>query len=105
MKDNKKYSLDEAIRNFYKIEPLKIDLAKTVASKIYAIPKNSSATLDKWLYVFVAALTVSGLIFSFSHFRDYSLPTTLLVLIPVAGYFGLSAKEYSLMSKHFLSGE
>ena len=105
MKDNKQYSLDEAIRNFYKIEPLKIDLAKTVTSKVYVIPKKISSALDNWLYVFVAVLTVCGLIFSFTLFANYSLPTMFLVLIPVACYFGLSAKEYSLLSKQLLSGE
>ena len=105
MRENKQYSLDEAIRTFYKTEPLKIDLAKNVASKIYVKPKKVSVKLDNWLYVFVVVLAVGGLIFSFSLFTNYSLPTVFLVLIPVACFFGLSAKEYLLMSKRFLSAE
>lgn len=105
MREDKKYSLGEAIRDFHKTEPLKIDLAKTVASKIYSKPQKSSVALDSWLYVFVAILTVCGLIFCLSLITNYSLPAVLLVLIPVACYFGLSAKEYSLLSKRLLSAE
>ena len=105
MKENKAYNLREAIKQFHKTEPLKIDLANTVANKIFVNVKKPSVILENWLYVFVAVIVVGGLIYSFSLFSNYSLPSMFLVLVTVACYFGLSAKEYWVISKRLLSAE
>lgn len=105
MKAKKQYNLDEAIRSFYKTEPLKIDLPTTVANKVTLSPNKITVLLDSLLYGFVAVLACAGLIYSFSLFSHYSFPALYLVAIPVACYFGLSVKEYSLMSKRILSAE
>lgn len=105
MKEKKTYSLGEAIKQFHKTEPLKIDLANTVANKVFVKAKMPSVILENWLYVFVAVIVVGGLIYSFSLFSNDLLPLYFLFLIPVACYFGFSVKEYWVMSKRLLSAE
>ncbi len=99
MKNEEHYSLDEAIKKFYNSEPLKIDLATTVANKVFVKRNEDSIEWDKWLYVFVAVLIAGALIYSVSFFKDFSLSLFLLIVIPMVSYFGLSAKEFLLMSK------
>ncbi len=94
MKKDKHYNLEEAIKNFYKSEPLKIDLANTVANKVFAKPKEVSVVSDKWLYIFVAILIVCGLIYIFSFLKEFSQPYVLLIFIPLIGYFGLSLRSF-----------
>jgi hypothetical protein len=105
MKNEKEYSLDEAIKNFYKSEPLKIDLANTVANKAFIKRNEVSVVWDKWLYVFAAAIILGALIYSFNFLKDFSLSLLLLIVIPMVSYFGLSAKEFLLMSKKLPSFE
>ena len=105
MKENKTYSLSEAIKQFHKTEPLRIDLSNTVADKIFVKPQKVPVVLDNWLYMFVVVIAIGGLMYSISLFSNNSLPAFFLFLIPVACYFGLSAKEYWVMSKRLLSAE
>jgi hypothetical protein len=100
MKDKKLYSLHEAIKSSYKTEPLRIDLAERVADQVFVKGKNSSVTLDKGLYVFVAALIAGAIIYCLSFFRGFFSFPLLLLLVPMIAYFGLSAKEFMTMSKN-----
>ena len=95
--------LGEAIRNFYKTEPLQTDLANAVANKVFAKPKEASPVFDKWLYAFAAILFAGGMIYCVSIFRQFSLSLILLAMIPAACYIGLSVKEHLLISKKFIS--
>jgi len=103
MKSEEQIDLYKAIKEFQKTEPLKMDLATTVADKIFVKRKIKMVVLDKWIYAFVAALVVIGLIYSFSLVNPSSLLSMLVLLIPIIFYIGLSIKEYKLLSKRFLS--
>jgi len=103
MKNEEKIDLYEAIKEFQKTEPLKMDLATTVADKIFVKHKTKMVVLDKWFYAFVAALVIIGLIYSFSLVNSSTLLSILVLLIPIIFYLGLSVKEYKLMSKRILS--
>jgi hypothetical protein len=105
MKTEKEYNLQEAINKFYKTEPLKIDLATTVANRIFVKRKIEIALLDKWLYASVAVLVGCGLIYSFILVNPSSLLSVLVIILPIVFFTGLSVKEYRLMSKRFLSFE
>ena len=105
MKKKEQYKLGEAIQNFYKTEPLKIDLANATADKIFVKTKDASPVFDKWLYTFAAILFAIGMIYCFSIFSRFSLQLILLTLVPAACYFGLSVKEHLLISKRLISFE
>ena len=105
MKTEKEYNLKVVINKFYKTDPLRIDLANTVANRIFVKSKIEIALLDKWLYVFVAVLVSCGLIYSFILVNPSSLLLALVIILPIVFFSGLSVKEYKLMSKRCLSFE
>ena len=99
----KEYRLDEAIKNFYKTDALKTDLAKSVSESVFVKPSAVRSSLDKWLFVFVAILISVGLMYSFSLLRQVSFPALCLILFSVVSFVGLARKEYNLFSKRLLS--
>lgn len=103
MKKQKQYGLGDAVKNFHKTEPLKIDLAATVADKVLANRKEPSFVLDKVLYVFSMLLIAGALVYVFSFYKYFSSLSTLLVIIPIGGYIGLSVKEYLTLSRKLIS--
>lgn len=103
MKDNEQYRLDEAIKNFYKAEPLKIDLSKTVANKVFAKKKETSFVFDKVLFFIGCLIAVGAVIYCFSLFGKLSMPFVMLSLILIVCFFVLSLKEYSVLSKKVLN--
>lgn len=105
MRTEKEYNLKVVINKFYKTEPLRIDLAATVANRIFVKNKIEIALLDKWLYAFVAVLVSCGLIYSFIILNPSSILLALTIILPIVFFSGLSVKEYKLMSKRFLSFE
>lgn len=102
MKKQKEYKLEEVIKNFYITEPLESDLATTVADKIFAKRNKAFPALDNWLYIFIGVLFAAGIIYGFGFLKQLSFFSGLIMLIPVAMYFGLSFKEYSLIHKRLL---
>lgn len=103
MKQQKQYSLKEAIQKFHTTEPLKTDLASTVAGVIFSKQKKVFPVLDKCLYAFAAALIVAGIIYSCISLNQVSLLSGCLIIISIGVYFTLSFKEYFLMAKKLLS--
>jgi hypothetical protein len=99
MKGDKPYNLNEAIKKFHKTMPLQIDLATTVANMVFVKRNVVITLLDKWLYAFVAFLVGGGLIYGFILTIPSSLLSMIVIIISIAYYFGLSVKEYKLMSK------
>lgn len=99
MKEQKNYNLEEAIKKFYTIEPLKTDLAKTVADKVFAKRKKVDFAFDNRLYIFITILIAAGIIYSFSFLKQFSLLIVLLAIISIIIYCSLSFKEYWLISK------
>ncbi|HEX9827877.1 MAG TPA: hypothetical protein VGA80_14855 [Flavobacteriaceae bacterium] len=103
MKEKEQYSLDEAIGKFYKTEPLKIDLAKTVANSVFGEEKKVSVFFDKMLYFIVCLIAVGAVIYCISLFSKLSISSVMLFLIIVVSFFGLSVKEHSVLSKKVLN--
>jgi hypothetical protein len=98
-----KYKLDKAIKELYKIEPLQQDLAATVANKIFAEHKKESAVLDRILLSALCLVIAISLIYGFSLLAEISPAALLLFVIMIAGFIGLSAKEYSVLSQRIQS--
>src|SRR6188474_1499766 len=103
MKRQKEYKLEEAIKNFYTTKPLKADLATTVADKVFEKHKKVYPAFETWLYIFIGVLVAAGIIYSFSFFNHFSVPSGLMILISIAFYFSLFFKEYLLIHKRLLS--
>jgi hypothetical protein len=100
MKSEERYDLYEAIKKFQETEPLKVDLATTVAERIFVKRKMKFALMDKWLYAFVIGLVSFGLIYSFALVNTSSLLSVVVIIIPIAYYLGLSMKEYKIISQN-----
>jgi len=94
MKNEKKFSLGDAVKNFHKTEPLKIDLASTVADKVFTGRKSTSFKWDRVLFVFAVLLIGGGLVYTFSFYQYLSLQTAFLVFVSIGIFICLSVKEY-----------
>jgi hypothetical protein len=103
MKNRKIYLIHEAIKMYYKTEPLSIDLANTVADKVFAEHKIETNLLDKSIFTSLAVLIVAGLVCSFYFVKQFSILYIFLIFIPICCFIGLSVKEYAVMSKKMLS--
>ena len=103
MKNKKQYNLEESIKYFHKTEPLKIDLSKSVADRIFGKSKEVADKFDKWLYVFITILIAAGLIYSTTLLKDFPLPLMCVIILLLSGYLVLSFKEISIVSKRLLS--
>jgi hypothetical protein len=99
----KRYHLDEAIKTFYKTDALKVDLAASVANKVFAEHKKAYAFLDRGLYLLVSVLVIGGVFYCFSLFKQLPAVLILLITVGIVSYFLLSYKEYTVMSKRLLS--
>lgn len=99
MKGKEQYSLSEAVQKFYKTEPLKSDLAKTVTDRVFVKEKKVSFVFDRVLYFIGCFIAVGAVIYCLSLFGKLSISFLLLFLIIVVSFFSLSVKEYSVMSK------
>src|SRR4051812_44922447 len=102
MKKQKEYSLEEAVKSFYKTEPLKTDLAARVADTIFSKGKKSSPVFETWLYAFAVILTIAGIIYGLNYLIQVSVLSGLLIIISIAVYLTLSFKEYSVTAKKLL---
>lgn len=93
-----KYQLDEAIKEFYEIKPLRRDLAATVAHKIFAEEqKKESLVGDKILLAALCFLMVVSLIYAFSLLAEVSLTAILLCVITLGAFIGLTIKEHFIL--------
>jgi hypothetical protein len=99
MKEEEKYSLDEVVKKFYETEPLKINLSNAVVNRVFVKKKRSSFVFDKILYFVLSLISMVAVIYCFSLLAKPSMSFVMLFFIPVICIFGLSVKEYSVLSK------
>lgn len=103
MDEKEKINLGEALKQFYSDEPLKINLAASVADKVFAKQKTSATFADKWVFYLVVAAAITLLIFLFRYLLLLNIsPALLLLTLPVLGYYWLSAKEVSVLSHKYM---
>jgi len=102
MKEQKKYTLEEAVKNFHVTKPLKIDLATKVADTVFAKREKTFPVSETWLYAVGAFLIIAGIIYSFSFLISFSVLSGLSVICAIILYLSLSLKEYRIMSKKLL---
>lgn len=102
MNGNEQYPLDEAIKKFFKEEPLKIDLAKAVANSVFAKEKKKSTVFDKMLYLAICLIAFVTVVYCCSLLSKLSIPGIILFLIIIVSFFGFSFKEYTILSKKIL---
>ena len=103
MKNRKKYYIQEAIKMYYKTKPLSINLANTVADKVFFEHKIKTNLLDKSIFTTLAVLIVAGLVCSFYFVKQFSILYILVIIIPICELIGLSVKEYAVIYKKILS--
>lgn len=102
MKRADKYNLEQAIKKFYETEPLKIDLAKAVSSKVFVKYRSMPRVVDNYLCIFAVIILVVSIIYSFNFISQISLFAIGSFAIISIGFFSLSVKEFSVMSKKLL---
>ena len=100
MKEQKKYTLEEAVKNFHVTKPLKIDLATKVADAVFEKREKTFPVSETWLYAVGAVLIIAGIVYSFSFL--ISVVSGLAVICAIILYLSLSLKEYRIMSKKLL---
>jgi hypothetical protein len=90
-------------KNDLKTEPLRIDLAYSVANKIFAA-KESKPVFEKFMYGLLICLGIVSLFLYFNYLIAYPVPTPfLLLIIPVGGYLWLNYKEIKIVEQKFAS--
>ena len=99
MKEKDEYNLEEAIKHFYRGEPLKKNLANSVTNKLFEEQNNSSIYFDNWFYLSIGLIIVSLLVYFISILNLLSISSVLMMVIFSATLIGLSIKEFSVFSK------
>jgi hypothetical protein len=103
MNHKKQINLDEAIKRYYQIKPLKLDLAVTVADKVFGRKKLAASTIDNWVYyiMLIVCIVILGYCISFMSQHNLSLADIFLI-IPFILYFWFSITEMKKLSKRYL---
>ena len=99
MKEKDEYNLEEAIKHFYRGEPLKKNLANSVTNKLFEEQNNSSVFFDNWFYFSIGLIIISLLVYFISILNSLSVPSVLMMMILSVMLIGLSIKEFSVFSK------
>ena len=102
MKKKEQYLIEEAIKNFYKTEPLKNDLATTVVNRVFAKKEKPSMEFDYWAYFILSLIIVGSIGYYFSLLTKLSLSPILMLLMATGGVAWLSFKEFTILSKKLL---
>jgi hypothetical protein len=88
-------------KNDLKIEPLRINLANTVANKVFAA-KESYPVFEKVMYGIFICLGIVCLYLCFNYLFSHSIPTPFILLtIPFCLYLLLTYKEIRIVNKKF----
>ena len=93
--DNKKqYDLSEAVKQTYRVSPLKTDLAATVTRKVLAGKPAAPAFADNMLQLLLYIIAgLSALFILFYLFSAASLGVLILSGLFIAGYLWISLRE------------
>jgi hypothetical protein len=87
--------------NDLKVESLKIDLAYTVANKVFEV-KESQSAFEKVMYGMLVTLMVALLYLCFKHLASSAFPTAaILLLIPFALFLWVNYKEIKILQQKF----
>ena len=91
------------IKNDVKIEDLKIDLAKSVADKVFRIEPRY-VVADNAMYALVLALGFISITFCLQYLASLSIPKGfILLIIPGCLYFWVSMEEVKALNKRAIS--
>ncbi len=103
MKSKKPLPLDEALKLCYEEKPLNIDLAATVAAKVFDKKPQRVFALDDLLYGLAGFITLASIVYCGVVFGQQSFSFLLLVLMVAGGFGWLAVKEYKHFSKKLFS--
>ena len=102
MGNGKYINLDEAIRKYYKTEPLRKSLAGEVSNKIFGKPSPGKSRRFPG-YGGVVAVCILLLIFCFRHLILMKPDLVYyFLLLPIIGIFWLSLMELSMLKRRFI---
>ncbi|HEX8332088.1 MAG TPA: hypothetical protein VF622_05670 [Segetibacter sp.] len=102
MEKKEQYNIDEAIKYFYDTEPLKRDLATTVANRVFAKKAKPSLEFEYGAYFILFVIIAVSIAYYFSLLIKLSM-SPILILLMVAGCVAwMSMKEFSILSKKLL---
>ena len=101
-KNFKAYSLVWSFaKNDLKTEPLRIDLAYSVANKVFAV-KESKHVFEKVMYGMFICLGIVCLTLCFNYLISNAIPTPfILLIIPFCLYLFLTYKEIKIVAQKF----
>jgi hypothetical protein len=88
-------------KNDLQVEPLRMDLAFAVASKIFAVRKNIPV-FEKVMYGLLISLGLACLVLCFRFFVSFSMPTSfILFAIPLSLFLWVNYKEIKIVREKF----
>lgn len=88
-------------KNDLKVDTLKVDLAYTVAFKVFAAKERQSA-FEKVMYGMLVTLLIALLSFCVKYLLSNALPTPfVLLLIPFGLFLWVSYKEMKIVQRKF----
>jgi len=102
MKKKEQYNIDEAIKYFYDTEPLKNDLAATVANRVFAKKEKPSLKFEYWAYFILFLIIAGSVAYYFSLLMKLSLSPILILLMVAGCVVFISLKEFSILYKKLL---
>lgn len=86
-------------KNDLQTEPLRMDLAYTVANKVFAV-KESNPVFDKVMYGLLICLGLLCLVLCFKFFISSSMPTPFILLaIPIGLFLWVNYKEIKIVQE------
>jgi hypothetical protein len=103
MKQDEKYTLKNAIRQFYFTEPLKKDLATLVANKVFNKQEKFSFNWDKLLHYLICIVCIGAVAYILSFLKFVSIAPILLLSITVLIVIGVAVKEFRVLSEKILA--
>jgi hypothetical protein len=101
MTQKDEYNLGEALREFYRVEPLPDDFAEALAERVFAKPAAASTFLD-WILLFALCAAVVGSTVYVITLLGSNFAATLVAAVVIAGLTALSVTEGRLLRGRIL---
>ena len=94
MENKQQYDLSEAVKQTYRVSPLKTDLSATVTRKVLAVKPAAPAFADNVLQLLLYVIAgLSALFILFYLFSAASFAVLILSGLSIGGYLWISLRE------------
>jgi len=99
MTEDRLIELGEAIKSFYRVEPLKNDLEAAIARRLADVQEQEALITDKALYLFIGLIAAGSTIYCVAISSSFSISQVLLVLGILVSLICVSVVELLMFSK------